>query len=164
MRAKAYQIWSLSMALLFIVIAMVIPIATIDWGESNVYPLPPGWSRFLTYYLASDYDYFYRFRILPLSYPFWMIVVITALLILAPRYSSLAKDLGISLLLSLYGVVAWELFVQFNFMYRSSYPVLHFPLTPLIGLGFVLISRLMHERLSRQESDSIQGADTVVAM
>lgn len=144
--------WRLLLLLVFFFLALRLPIITFDYGPSQYYPPPPGWSQYFTYYLASDYDYFWRYRILSITAPFWLVTGIIALLICTPSIANWRMELGASIAISAYTIAAWMVFLQYCFI-QSRYflDVYASPLIPVVGLVFVAVSRFVNHVYIRRQ-------------
>ena len=150
-------VWRVLLVLAFLLIALMLPIITFDHGTYPYYPPPPGWSRYWTYYLAADYDYFWRYRISPLTLPLWLLVGIIVLLILTHSLSTKWLDLVSISAISLYTIFAWMIFVQYNFIeIRSEYAMSYLavyaaPLIPIVGSIFVSAARILEYIYDREK-------------
>lgn len=157
-----YARWRILLVLAFLIIALSLPIITFDFGAWSSYPPdtpPPGWSRYWTYFLAADYDYFWRFRISPLTAHLWLLVCIMSLVMLTPPLSTRKIDMIASISIGAYAIIAWVLFVQYNFIqlrpeiaqpYQAVYAT---PLIPVVGLIFILASRFIDYIYDRQRGE-----------
>ncbi len=145
--------WRLIPLLAFLAIALALPVVRFDYGESPYYPPPPGWTRYFTYFLAADYDYFWRIRIVTNATPFWLLTGIIALLILSPSLANWRIDLVASLAVSSYTIGAWMVFLQYFFIQpRTFLSVYAPPIIPVVGLVFVVASRTLNYLNAKRQS------------
>jgi hypothetical protein len=144
--------------IIFLVIAINIPLIIFINPASQPDIPPPSWSSIWIYYLHGDYDYFFRLRITPQTLPLWVILGLFLIQMGFPHRLKLRYDLLFNLFLGIIFTLSWMLLVHYIFImnYSGTWTMYSFPLTPLLALFVVPMYRIK----TRKEGTSEVSVNT----
>ena len=132
----------LSIPFIFLILALILPIVIMR-DPSPVIPGPPDYSPILTYFLyGNPFDPILAPRLfIPEVLPFWGILFIVFLQMLARPKFRMKRDMMLNLIVGLLLIAFWSVLVHLIFVIPSPWIAEWYPITPIIALVLVPIYR-----------------------
>ena len=153
MRNILGKLKQLLIPIIFLIIAINIPIVIFNYTAPRPDPPPPGWSSIWIYYLHGDYDYFFRLRIMPQTLPFWAILgIILTQMTGVPYRLNLKYDLLFNLILGIILTISWMFLVQIIYIesFSGDWVASTIPFIPILAM----IAVPLHRIFTRGEMDT----------